>query len=67
MRNLRAFAAGVTPAQCFEMLALIREKHPTIPIGLLMAANLVTNNGIDAFYARCISWRRFRAGRRCPG
>lgn len=23
--NLRAFAAGVTPAQCFEMLALIRE------------------------------------------
>lgn len=51
--NLRAFAAGVTPAQCFEMLALIREKHPTIPIGLLMYANLVFNNGIDAFYARC--------------
>ncbi len=35
------------------MLALIREKHPTIPIGLLMYANLVFNNGIDAFYARC--------------
>ncbi|VEA02725.1 tryptophan synthase subunit alpha [Salmonella enterica subsp. salamae] len=51
--NLRAFAAGVTPAQCFEMLALIREKHPTIPIGLLMYANLVFTNGIDAFYARC--------------
>lgn len=32
--TLRAFAAGVTPAQCFEMLALIRQKHPTIPIGL---------------------------------
>ncbi len=31
---LRAFAAGVTPAQCFEMLAAIRQKHPTIPIGL---------------------------------
>ncbi|STS90050.1 tryptophan synthase subunit alpha [Klebsiella variicola] len=27
---LRAFAAGVTPAQCFEMLAAIRQKHPTI-------------------------------------
>lgn len=26
--NLRAFAAGVTPAQCFDMLALIREKTP---------------------------------------
>ncbi len=38
---LRAFAAGVTPAQCFEMLAAIRQKHPTIPIGLLMYANLV--------------------------
>ncbi len=45
--TLRAFAAGVTPAQCFEMLALIRQKHPTIPIGLLMYANLVFNKGID--------------------
>ncbi|POT59189.1 tryptophan synthase subunit alpha [Citrobacter amalonaticus] len=51
--TLRAFAAGVTPAQCFEMLTLIRKKHPTIPIGLLMYANLVFTNGIDEFYARC--------------
>lgn len=51
--NLRAFAAGITPAQCFEMLALIREKYPSIPIGLLMYANLVFNDGIDEFYARC--------------
>ncbi len=51
--TLRAFAAGVTPAQCFEMLALIRQKHPTIPIGLLMYANLVFNKGIDEFYAEC--------------
>jgi len=50
---LRAFAAGVTPAQCFEMLAIIRQKHPTIPIGLLMYANLVFSPGIDAFYAKC--------------
>ncbi|EFC2600305.1 tryptophan synthase subunit alpha [Escherichia coli] len=51
--TLRAFTAGVTPAQCFEMLALIRQKHPTIPIGLLMYANLVFNKGIDEFYAEC--------------
>lgn len=51
--TLRAFAAGVTPTQCFEMLAMIREKHPTIPIGLLMYANLVFNRGIDEFYAQC--------------
>lgn len=51
--TLRAFAAGVTPTQCFEMLALIRQKHPTIPIGLLMYANLVFSKGIDKFYAQC--------------
>lgn len=51
--NLRAFAAGVTPAQCFEMLATIRQKYPTLPIGLLMYANLVFSGGIDNFYARC--------------
>lgn len=51
--NLRAFAAGVTPTQCFELLAKIREKHPAIPIGLLMYANLVFHKGLDSFYARC--------------
>lgn len=43
--TLRAFAAGVTPSQCFEMLALIRQKHPTIPIGLLMYANFGLQQG----------------------
>ncbi|URG54509.1 tryptophan synthase subunit alpha [Pectobacterium quasiaquaticum] len=51
--NLRAFAAGVTPDQCFDMLAAIRQKYPEIPIGLLMYANLVFSNGIDEFYQRC--------------
>lgn len=51
--TLRAFAAGVTPTQCFEMLATIRQKYPSLPIGLLMYANLVFNRGIDAFYAQC--------------
>lgn len=51
--TLRAFAAGVTPSHCFEMLAAIRQKHPAVPIGLLMYANLVFSNGIDNFYARC--------------
>lgn len=50
---LRAFAAGVTPSQCFEMLATVRRNHPELPIGLLMYANLVFSNGIDNFYARC--------------
>lgn len=51
--TLRAFASGVTPGRCFDMLAAIRHKHPNIPIGLLMYANLVFSNGIDAFYQRC--------------
>lgn len=51
--TLRAFASGVTPTQCFEMLAAIRQKHPDIPIGLLMYANLVFHRGIDNFYQRC--------------
>ncbi|MGM3173192.1 tryptophan synthase subunit alpha [Dickeya lacustris] len=51
--TLRAFAAGVTPAHCFELLASVRQKYPSLPIGLLMYANLVFSNGIDAFYQRC--------------
>ena len=43
--TLRAFAAGVTPAQCFEMLALIRQKHPTPTIRLSKAVEAA---GADA-------------------
>lgn len=49
----RAFAAGVTPDHCFEMVVIIRQKYPVIPIGLLTYANLVFHKGIDRFYMRC--------------
>lgn len=51
--TLRAFAAGVTPSQCFEILSTVRHKYPDLPIGLLMYANLVFSNGIDNFYSKC--------------
>ncbi|MEX6211191.1 tryptophan synthase subunit alpha [Providencia huaxiensis] len=51
--NLRAFKSEITPTICFELLGSIREKHPTIPIGLLVYANLVFTNGIENFYIRC--------------
>nr|ELR5078810.1 tryptophan synthase subunit alpha [Providencia rettgeri] len=51
--NLRAFKSEITPTICFELLGRIREKHPTIPIGLLVYANLVFTNGIENFYIRC--------------
>ncbi|MBC8653525.1 tryptophan synthase subunit alpha [Providencia vermicola] len=48
--NLRAFKSEITPTICFELLGRIREKHPTIPIGLLVYANLVfTNAALQGF------------------
>ncbi len=51
--NLRALNANITPTYCFELLTQIRKKHPLIPIGLLVYANLIFNHGIDNFYAQC--------------
>jgi len=51
--NIRALAAATTPDTCFEIIAEIRKRHPDIPIGLLMYANLVFSKGIDAFYQHC--------------
>ncbi|MEQ5110319.1 tryptophan synthase subunit alpha [Providencia vermicola] len=51
--NLRAFKSEITPTICFELLSRIRAKHPTMPIGLLVYANLVFTNGIENFYIRC--------------
>ena len=48
--NIRALAAGVTPAMCFDIISRIRAYHPTIPIGLLLYSNLVMAKGIDNFY-----------------
>ena len=50
--NLRSLAAGTKPDDCFELIAKIRAQHPDLPIGLLLYANLVFANGIDAFYAK---------------
>lgn len=49
----RALDGGTTPTVCFDLLAQIRAKHPLVPIGLLLYANLVVSNGIDNFYQRC--------------
>ncbi|MCA1931512.1 tryptophan synthase subunit alpha [Rheinheimera sp.] len=48
--NIRALAAGVTPAQCFELIGRIRHYNKDIPIGLLLYSNLVMAKGIDNFY-----------------
>lgn len=51
--NVRSLDAGTTPAQCFEMIEALRQKHPDTPIGLLVYANLVFANGVENFYQRC--------------
>ena len=58
--TLRAFAAGVTPTQCFEMLAAIRQKHPTIPIGLLMYANRCSIKASMRFTSAAPKWAWIR-------
>jgi tryptophan synthase alpha chain len=46
----RALASGSTPARCFDVLHAIRERHPQLPLGLLVYANLVYARGLDGFY-----------------
>lgn len=50
--NIRALAAGVTPAISFDLISKVRAYNPTIPIGLLLYSNLVMARGIDDFYAK---------------
>ena len=48
----RALSVGVTPADCFALLADFRARHPQVPVGLLTYANLVVARGRDHFYRR---------------
>ncbi|MGX3022173.1 tryptophan synthase subunit alpha [Ursidibacter sp. B-7004-1] len=51
--NKRALDAGYSTDACFELLAKIRAKYPTIPIGLLLCANLIFVPTAEQFYQRC--------------
>lgn len=50
--NVRALSNGSTPSRCIEMLQIIRQRYPDIPIGLLLYANLVYSTGINNFYQK---------------
>ncbi|AOZ73300.1 tryptophan synthase subunit alpha [Boudabousia tangfeifanii] len=51
--HLRALEAGVDTETCFDLLAQIRARHPQVPIGLLVYANLPFSWGAERFYAEC--------------
>jgi len=48
----RALASGTTPDLAFEFIERLRRKYPSIPIGLLVYANLVCRKGVNEFYSR---------------
>lgn len=45
----RALAAGVRTADCLDLIAALRSRHPDIPIGILTYANIVAARRIDTF------------------
>lgn len=48
-----ALAGGVTPADCFALVAGIRRRFPELPLGLLVYANLVWVRRPQAFFEQC--------------
>jgi len=48
----RALAAGVRTAECFDIIAAFRERHPKLPLGILTYANLVLARGRQDFFRR---------------
>lgn len=46
----RALRQGVTPPNCFRLLAAFRERHPDVPVGILTYANIVVAPGRADFY-----------------
>ena len=50
--DARALAAGATPPVALDVVARFRRRHPDVPVGLLLYANLVHAPGPARFYAR---------------
>lgn len=51
--HLRGLAAGVGFEQAMQIVDKVRERHPEMPIGMLIYGNVPFAVGIDAFYERC--------------
>jgi tryptophan synthase alpha chain len=47
----RALCAGVRTADCFELIAGFRARHPDVPVGILTYANIVCARGPKHFFA----------------
>lgn len=47
---VRALEAGTRLADCWALIRGVRERHPDLPIGLLVYANLVAHRDLTLFY-----------------
>lgn len=47
----RALTAGVKIEDCWALARTLRQRHPELPMGLLVYANLVYHRGVERFYA----------------
>lgn len=50
----RSLAAGVRTADCFALIARVRERYASIPIGILTYANIVFARGRERFFAEAV-------------
>ncbi len=46
---VRALKAGVRTGDCLKMIARLRARHPSVPIGVLTYANIVAAKGVEPF------------------
>lgn len=53
--NLRALSQNNTFSEYFQVLKNLRAKNPQLPIGVLIYANLIYNQGINNFYSQCFN------------
>ncbi|WP_147680392.1 tryptophan synthase subunit alpha [Actinomyces ruminicola] len=51
--HLRALNAGGSFADCLDVVARVRARHPQLPIGMLIYGNVPFAIGLEEFYARC--------------
>ena len=49
--GVRALQAGVRTGDCLTMIARFRDRHPSVPVGILTYANIVAARAIERFAA----------------
>ncbi|MFC2598126.1 MAG: tryptophan synthase subunit alpha, partial [Actinomyces massiliensis] len=51
--HVRALEAGADFSACLEVVSRVRERHPGLPIGMLIYGNVPFAVGLAEFYTRC--------------